>query len=118
MAHKKSYRSNIIGFAFLGIALLIFFVGPKFIETNNTRDIDSTLDYVHKAKAPKAFKDVVIAQLTSDRVFAQQNGNPVEFGGVKLPAVYWLSLLVIVLGFGIPLVMKYFENKRVKPEGA
>ncbi len=118
MAQKKSYRSNVIGFAFLGIALLIFFIGPRLIETNDTRDIDSTIEYVQKAKAPKAFKETVIAQLISDKKFAQQNGNPIAFGGVTLPAVYWLALLVIVLGFGIPLIMKYLENKKAKAEGA
>lgn len=115
---KKSYRSNIVGFVFLFIALAIFFVGPRLIETNDTRDIDDTIQYVSKSKVSKVFKDTVIAQLHSDKKFAQQNGNPVSILGVTLPAVYWLAVLVVVLGWGIPLIMKYLDNKKAKAEGA
>jgi len=113
---KKNYRSNIIGFVFLFIALTIFFVGPRLVETNDTRDIDSTIDYVQKSKCSKEFKRVVTEQLQSDKKFAQQNGNPVTIIGITLPAVYWLAVLVVVLGWGIPVIMKYLDNKKAKAE--
>jgi hypothetical protein len=29
-----------------------------------------------------------------------------------MSSVNWLALLIIVLGLGAPLIMKYFENKK------
>lgn len=115
MAQKRSYRSDIIRFAFLFIALAVFFAGPKFMETDSTSGIDDTIESVKKSKhISKELRMEVLEQLVKDKKFAQQNANLVSVATVKLPAVYWLALLIIILGLGAPLIMKYFENKKAQ----
>lgn len=111
-AIKRSYRNDVIRFGSLAIALLVFFAGPHLIESDTAEDIDETISYVKASKIPVHVKGVVLSQLVRDKKFAQQNASAVSIATVKLPAVYWLSLLILLIGFGGPLILKYFENKK------
>jgi hypothetical protein len=59
-----------------------------------------------KATAP------VIRQLKECKEFAKENTNSIAVASIKMSSVNWLALLIIVLGLGAPLIMKYFENKK------
>lgn len=110
----KAYQREWIRFAFLFIAIAVFFVGPMIVESDDTRDIEATIEYVKASKAPKEVKQMVIAQLRRDLKFAKENANTIGFDSLKMSAVYWLSLLIIVAGLLGPLIMKYLELKSAK----
>lgn len=107
---KKSYRSDVIRFAFLGVALAVFFVGPRFVQSDIAEDIDDTLAYIHAQKIKSAAP--IIRQLKECKEFARENASNISIASVKMSSVNWLALLIIVLGLGAPLIMKYFENKK------
>lgn len=118
MANKRSYRYDIIRGLALLIALSVFFIGPRLVETDDTRDIDSTVRFVKSAKLPPKVSAPIIAQLESDKRYAKQNSNMVEFLGVKLSAVNWLALIIIAVGFAGPFLLKWRQNSAAKKVGA
>lgn len=107
---KKSYRSDVIRFAFLGVALAVFFVGPRFVQSDIAEDIDDTLSYIQTHKIKNAAP--IIRQLKECKQFAKENTSSIAIASIKMSSVNWLALLIIVLGLGAPLIMKYFENKK------
>lgn len=113
---KKSYRSDFIRWGSIGLGILVFFVGPRFVVSYRADDIQETIEYVKKSKINKQVMAEVVYQLDKCKNFARQNADPVTIASVKLPAVYWLAFLIIAIGNLIPLVMKYFENKKAKAE--
>lgn len=117
MARKKPYGREYIRFGFLAIALVVFFVGPGFVETSDTADIRDTIAVVKKAKMPKDVKAQVLGQLEKNLKFAKENANSVGTAMLKMPAVYWLALIIIALGLGGPLIMKYLEIRAQKANG-
>lgn len=116
---KKSYRNDIIRWGSIALGILVFFAGPHFVTSAQASDIDYTIEQVKKAKVMTAnLRKDIIEQLDTDKKFIKQNSDPVTIASVKLPAVYWLAFLIIAIGNLIPLVMKYFENKRAKNDVA
>lgn len=113
----KTYQREWIRFAFLFIAIAVFFIGPQFVESDGSKDIEATIEYVKKAKVSREFKNTVVAQLERDLKFAKENASSIGFAALQMPAVYWLSLLIIVAGLLGPLVMKYLEVKAAKANG-
>lgn len=114
MSTKKSYKNDIIRGGTLVLAILIFFIGPYFIQSDVSEDIDRLTARVSKDKKISTdLKIEILEQLKADKKFVKQNSSGVDIAGRKIPAVYLLSLIVIFVGFGIPVLTKYLDNKKV-----
>lgn len=113
---KQSYRNDIIRGLSLVLALTVFFVGPRFIESEDTRDIDSAVRLVKASNISKQIAAPIIAQLESDKRYIQQNSNIIDFG-VKMSAVNWLAFIIIAVGFAGPFLLKWRQNSTAKKEG-
>lgn len=109
---KKSYKNDIIRFVFLGIALAVFFAGPRFVQSDIAEDVDETLSHVKEYKIPAHVSKPIIRQLKECKEFAKENASNISIMSVKMSSVNWLALLILILGLGAPLIMKYFENKK------
>lgn len=109
--HKRSYRDDLIRGLALIIALAVFFIGPRFIETDDTRDIDATIRFVKSHRLPRQIAGPIIAQLEADKKYTQQNSNMTEFLSVKLSAVNWFALIILAVGFAGPFLLKWKHNK-------
>ena len=117
MSQKKSYRSNWIQFAFLGIALAVYFFGPRLTESSEQSNIKEVSELVKKTKMDATVKAIVIRRLEKDRKFAAENEEKVDIFGIKLTAVGWLCVVILGLGFLIPVLIKWLENKRIELVG-
>lgn len=116
MALKKVFSSReLTRWGFLLVALAIFFIGPRFVESPHADAIEDTVDEIRISKNLARVKMIAIAQLKKDAQFAKENANPIDIGGRKMPAVYWLALAVLAIGFLLPLAMKYLEAKKAPP---
>lgn len=114
MSQKKSFKNDFIRGGTLVLAILIFFIGPYFVQSDVAEDIDKLIIKVNKEKKLSLdLKIEILEQLKVDRKFVKQNSSGVDIAGRKIPAVYLLSLIVIFVGFGIPVLTKYLENKKV-----
>ncbi len=116
MSVKKSYRSNIIAFVTLGVAVAVFFVGPYFVQSGDADDIAKLITKVNKEKKiPKEIKADILEQLKIDMKFTKQHKDDIALwtNGPKLPVVSWFAFLIILIGWCVPLVIKYYENKNL-----
>ena len=117
MANKRSYRDDIIRFTFLLTALGVFFVGPRYVTTDQTADIDDTIVFIQKSKMPSKWAGPVLAQLAQDKKFAQENADKVSIASVNLPIVYWLAVIILILGVFGPFLLKVYQNKKTADSG-
>ncbi len=116
---KQSYRNDIVRFSLLGIALGVFFIGPYFVQSDSSISIERLIIEVHKErKIPRLMKTLIIEQLKSDAIFYKQHKNDIALWdkGPTLSVVTWLSFLIILIGFGIPIYMKYKDNKKANKQ--
>lgn len=115
---KRSYRDDLIRFgsAFFAIALYLF--GPRFVESDITRDIDEVVQYVKAEKVHPHLKNAILSQFSRDRKFAQQNAEKIEKFGVKLTFLNWLALGIFIVGFAGPFILKMYQNYRSKRNGS
>lgn len=112
MSQRKLFSGReLTRWGFLAIALAVFFVGPRFVQSDIAEDIDDTLSYIQAHKIKNAAP--IVRQLKECKQFAKENTNSIAIASIKMSSVNWLALLIIVLGLGAPLIMKYFENKKV-----
>ena len=116
--NKRSYRDDIIRGLAVVTAALILFLGPRFVENDDTRDIDATISYVKSAKLSKQFTAQIIAQFESDKKFAQENGDKIAALGLRLTMVQWFALIIVVVGFAGPFLLKWRYNSQARREGA
>ena len=113
MRQKKSYRNDIIRGATLVLALLIFFVGPYFTQHDTA---DDAAKLVHRIMVEKKIalpmRMEIIEQLQSDERYIREHANNIGILGVNTSAINWFAFLVVLVGFGLPVLTKYIENKK------
>jgi hypothetical protein len=115
MAKKRSYRDDIIRFGSLFIAILIFFIGPRFVKSDLTKDIDSTIEFISKAKLKASVAAPILEQLRSDKKFVQENTEKISLAGINMGAVYWLAFIIVIVGWAGPFLIKWRQNKNLPP---
>ena len=112
MSTKRSYRDDIIRWTFLGVALAVFFIGPRYVSSDIVSEIDDTLEFVQKSKMPTKWAGPVVYQLQADKRFAQENANSITIGTNKVSAVYFLAFVILVLGVFGPFLLKVYQNRK------
>jgi len=113
MRQKKSYRNDIIRGVTLILALLIFFVGPYLTQHDTADDAAKLVYKVTRTKTiPLAIRLEIIEQLQADERYIREHANNIGIMGVNTSAVNWLAFLVVLVGFGLPVLTKYIENKK------
>ena len=112
MKVKKSYKSNLITVSFVALAIGVFFIGPHLITSNTADDAEKLVYKVTKEKKiPLSIRLEIIEQLSDDARYIRENANVTDIKGVKLSAVNWLVVLILLCGVGIPAGLKYWENR-------
>ena len=116
MAKSKLFSTReLTRWAFLALAVAIFFIGPRLIVSVEADDIQDVIDEVKIAKMAPHIRGVVLDRLKKDKKFVQENEGAFSIFSVKTSSVNWLAFFVLAAGFLLPLGMKYIESK--KPPG-
>lgn len=115
MTRLLKNQDNVIRLLTVGIALLVFFVGPHFVQIETAETVQKLIVRVSKEKRiPTELRIEIVSQLRDDMKFIKENQNAVKIGSSKIPAVYALSLLIILIGWLVPPLVIYLSNKRIE----
>ena len=113
---KRSYKNDIIRAAGLILAVLIFFGGPYLIQDEAHKDRKDLMQKVGRSRAiPNQLRLDILEQLNDDAEYIRQHSNTVTIFSVSTSASNWLSVLVLLVTFGLPVLTKYIENKKTIP---
>lgn len=117
MKNNKSLKNELIRFTMLGLALAVFFIGPRFIQSDVADDVADTLHDLKEHKLPARVIAPVVRQLNECAEFGKEHSGSVAVMGVKMSAVNWLALLILISGLFTPIILKYIDSKK-KPGDA
>ena len=112
MRKKVVNKNEVIRFVMLGLALCVFFLGPRYVQADIADDVDDTIKVVVASKALAKIAKPVLTQLEECKAFAKENTNSISIASVKMSAVNWLALLILISGLFTPIILKYIESKK------